>query len=60
MSKVKITQVRSAINRTARQKDTLTALGLRKMNQSVEHETNPQIEGMIRKVAHLIRVEEIK
>jgi len=58
--KVKITQVKSKIDRSKRQKATLEALGLRKMNQSVEHTVNPQIEGMILKVAHLIKVEEIK
>ncbi|NVK28863.1 MAG: 50S ribosomal protein L30 [Flavobacteriia bacterium] len=60
MSKVKITQVRSAINRTGRQKRTLEALGLRKMNQSVEHEATPQVKGMIARVSHLITVEEVQ
>ncbi|MCL4162447.1 UNVERIFIED_CONTAM: hypothetical protein GTU68_001978 [Idotea baltica] len=58
--KVKLTQVKSKIDRSKRQKATLEALGLRKINQSVEHNVNPQIEGMILKVAHLIKVEEIK
>ena len=57
--KVKLTQVKSKIDRSKKQKATLEALGLRKMHQSVEHEVNPQIEGMILKVAHLIHVEEI-
>lgn len=57
MSKVRIKQVRSGINREKSQKATLIALGLRKLNQVVEHESNPAIEGMIRKVAHLIEVE---
>ena len=60
MIKVKLTQVKSKIDRSKRQKATLEALGLRKINQSVEHTVNPQIEGMILKVAHLIKVEEIK
>ncbi|KAB2808117.1 50S ribosomal protein L30 [Phaeocystidibacter luteus] len=60
MSKVKITQVRSAINRTGRQKRTLEALGLRKMNQSVEHEATAQVKGMIARVSHLITVEEVQ
>lgn len=60
MSKVKITQVRSAIKRSGRQKRTLEALGLRKMNQTVEHEATAQIKGMIDRVAHLITVEEVK
>ena len=46
MAKVKITQVKSIIDRSKRQKDTMKALGLRKMNQSVEHEATPQILGM--------------
>lgn len=57
MSKVKVKQVRSAINREKSQKATLVALGLRRMNQVVEHESTPQIEGMIKKVQHLIEVE---
>lgn len=57
MSKVKVKQVRSAINREKSQKATLIALGLRKLNQVVEHETTPQIEGMIKKVQHLVEVE---
>ncbi len=59
MAKIKITQVKSAIDRTKRQKDTIIALGIRKMNQSVEHEATPQILGMVNKVNHLIVVEEI-
>lgn len=58
MAKIKITQVKSAIDRPKRQKDTLKALGLRKMNQTVEHEATPQIMGMVSKVNHLISVEE--
>jgi large subunit ribosomal protein L30 len=57
MAKVKITQVKSLIERPKRQKLTMQALGLRKIGGSVEIETNPAIEGMIRKVNHLIRVE---
>jgi large subunit ribosomal protein L30 len=59
MSKVKITQVRSAINRPKRQKLTLEALGLKKLHQPKEHEATPQILGMIEKVKHLLKVEEI-
>ena len=58
MGKVIITQVRSAINRTKRQKDTITALGIKKLNNPVEHEATPQIMGMINKVSHLVKVEE--
>lgn len=57
MSKVKITLVKSPIDKTKRQKNTLTALGFRKMNQTVEHEANAQIHGMIRVVQHLVQVE---
>lgn len=57
-NKIKITQVRSVIDRPKRQKDTMKALGLRKMNQSVVHEATPQILGMVRKVSHLVSVEE--
>ena len=59
MGKVKITQVRSIIGRPKRQKATIQALGLRKMNHSVEHEATPQILGMIHKVQHLVTVEEL-
>lgn len=59
MSKVKITQVKSIIDRSRRQKDTIKALGLRKINHSVEHEVTPQIQGMINKVNHLIKVEHL-
>lgn len=59
MAKVKITQVKSAIDRSKRQKDTLRALGLRKINQSVEHELTDQIKGMIAKVDHLVVAEEV-
>ena len=60
MAKIKIKQVRSKINRPERQKRTLLALGLRKINQIVEVEATPQILGMVNKVKHLVDVEEIK
>jgi large subunit ribosomal protein L30 len=59
MAKVKITLVRSMIGSTQRQKKTLEALGLRKLNHSVEHEANPQILGMASKLNHLVKVEQI-
>jgi large subunit ribosomal protein L30 len=59
MSKVKITQVKSGIDRMERQKRTLIALGLRKMHHSVEVEATPQIMGMIKAVHHLVKVENI-
>ncbi len=58
MAKIKITQVKSLIGRTQKQKDTVKSLGLRKINHSVEVEGSPQVLGMIRKVSHLIRIEE--
>lgn len=58
MSKIKVTQVKSAIDRSERQKRTLIALGLRKINATVEVEATPQILGMVAKVQHLIKVEE--
>lgn len=57
MAKVVITQTRSAINRPKNQKLTIKALGLGKLNRSVEKELTPQIAGMIRKVDHLVSVE---
>lgn len=60
MAKIKITQVKSGIDRPERQKRTLQALGLRKMNATVEVEATEQIKGMVTKVAHLITVEEVK
>jgi large subunit ribosomal protein L30 len=58
MAKIKITQVKSVIDRSKRQKATMYALGLRKMNQTVEHEGTPQILGMVDKVKHLVTIEE--
>ncbi|MCF6307717.1 MAG: 50S ribosomal protein L30 [Flavobacterium sp.] len=57
MAKIKVTKVRSAINRTQNQKRVLESLGLRKMGQTVEHEDTLSILGMIRKVNHLVSVE---
>lgn len=59
MEKIRITQVKSKIDRPETQKRTLESLGLRKMNQTVEHNATPQIMGMVRKVSHLIKVENI-
>jgi large subunit ribosomal protein L30 len=59
MSKIKITQVKSHIDRPQRQKDTILALGLGKINKSKVVENNPQIQGMINAVAHLVTVENI-
>jgi large subunit ribosomal protein L30 len=59
MAKVKLTQIKSTIDRPERQRLTLEALGLRKINASVEHEETPQIKGMILKVKHLLKVEQL-
>ncbi|HRI26932.1 MAG TPA: 50S ribosomal protein L30 [Chitinophagales bacterium] len=59
MSKIKITQKRSIIDQTERQKRTVKALGLRRINHSVEHTVTPQIEGMVTKIKHLVNVEYI-
>ena len=60
MAKIRVTQVKSKIGRPERQKRTILALGLKKINHSVEHETTPQVLGMVKKVAHLLKVEEVK
>ncbi|MRJ08318.1 50S ribosomal protein L30 [Ornithobacterium rhinotracheale] len=57
MAKIKVTQVKSAINRSKGQKATLLALGLKKLQQTVEHDDNPVIRGMIKKVEHMVTVE---
>ena len=57
MAKIKVTQIRSSINRTKNQKLTLAALGLKKIGMTVEHEDTPNIVGMITKVGHLVTVE---
>ncbi|HOZ85383.1 MAG TPA: 50S ribosomal protein L30 [Niabella sp.] len=59
MKKVKITLVKSPIDRPERQKLTLKALGLNKTNSSKEVEATPQVLGMIRKVEHMLKVEEL-
>jgi len=59
MKKIRITQVKSGIDRSERQKLTLKALGLNKMNSTKEVEATPQILGMVEKVHHLVKVEEL-
>jgi large subunit ribosomal protein L30 len=58
--KLKVTQVRSVIHRPKDQKDTVRRLGLHRINDSIVKEDRPEIRGMIRKVQHLVRVEEVK
>jgi large subunit ribosomal protein L30 len=60
MKKIRITQIKSGIDRPERQKLTLKALGLNKMNASKEVEATPQILGMVHKVTHLVHVEDVK
>lgn len=57
-SMIRVTLVKSPIGYSQRQKDTVKALGLRRMNQTVEHADSPALRGMIAKVAHLVEVEE--
>lgn len=59
MAKIKVTQIKSVIDRSERQKKTIEALGLKKINQSVEVEATSAIIGMIRKVNHLVAIENI-
>lgn len=60
MRKIRITQTRSKIGQTVRQKRTLDALGLKRISHTVELEATPQILGMVNKVSHLLSVEEVK
>ncbi len=60
MAQLKITQVKSTIDRSKRQKGTMEALGIKKVYRSVVHEDSPSLRGMIKAVNHLITVEEVK
>jgi large subunit ribosomal protein L30 len=60
MKKIRITLIKSPIDRPERQKQTLKALGLNKTNSTKEVEATPQVLGMVRKVTHLVKVEEAK
>lgn len=59
MEKIKITQIKSGIDRPKRQKDTLKALRLGKISRSTIHEVTPQIMGMVARVSHLVKVENV-
>ncbi len=59
MAKIRITQVKSRNGKPERQKRTLDALGIHKLNHSVELEATPQILGMVQKIRHLVKVENI-
>jgi len=60
MGRLKLTQVRSVIDRPKDQKRTVRALGLHRINDTVTKDDRPEIRGMIRKVAHVVRVEEVE
>jgi large subunit ribosomal protein L30 len=60
MTKVRITQTRSGIGQTQRHRGTLRALGLGKIGRAAEHEEGPVLAGMLRKVGHLVKVEDAK
>jgi large subunit ribosomal protein L30 len=60
VDKIKITQIKSTIKGKENQKRTMKALGLRRLHQTVIHQDGPQIRGMVRKVSHLVKVEEVK
>jgi large subunit ribosomal protein L30 len=59
MATLRVTQVRSAIGAKPKQRGTLRALGLRRINHTVEHRDDPEIRGMVSRVPHLVRVEEV-
>ncbi|MBD1423339.1 50S ribosomal protein L30 [Sphingobacterium chuzhouense] len=59
MAKIKITQIKSVIDRSERQKRTIQALGLKRINHSVEVEATPSVIGMVRKVNHLVAIETV-
>ncbi len=58
MGKIRITQIRSALGREPNQRKVMKALGLRRINHTVEHANTPTIRGMVKKVLHLVRFEE--
>ena len=59
MARLKVTYVRSVIGQKPDQERTVQALGLRRLHQTVEHEDSPQVRGMVHKVRHLVKVEEL-
>jgi large subunit ribosomal protein L30 len=59
MAKLRITYMKSTIGHNAKQKATIQALGLRRLHQVVEHADTPMIRGMVNKVSHLVRIEEV-
>ena len=59
MTKIRVIQFKSSIGASKAQKKIIKALGIRKLNQPVEHEAVPEILGMVNKLKHLVRIEEI-
>jgi large subunit ribosomal protein L30 len=59
MTRIKVTQIKSVIDRPKDQKATMVALGLKRIGRSNEFERSPAIDGMVRKVSHLVKIEEI-
>ena len=59
MAKLKVTQVRSAVDKGKKQRGTIRALGLKRVGHTVTHEDKPEIRGMVRAVEHLIEIEEV-
>jgi large subunit ribosomal protein L30 len=57
--KLKVTQIKSGVGRIKRQRQIIRALGIKRLHQSVEHPNTPQLRGMIEKVSHLVKVEEV-
>ena len=60
MAQLKVTQIRSATSRGAKQRGTIRALGLKRIGHTVTHQDKPEIRGMLRAVGHLVEVEEVK
>jgi large subunit ribosomal protein L30 len=57
--KLKVTQIKSGVGRIKRQRQIIRTLGIKRLHQSVEHPDTPQLRGMIEKVSHLVKVEEV-
>ncbi len=60
MTTLRITQIRSTIGTKPKQRGTIRALGLRRINHTVEHPDKPEVRGMLTRVSHLVRVEEVQ
>jgi large subunit ribosomal protein L30 len=60
MAKVRVTQIRSAVDKGKKQRGTIRALGLKRLGHTVLHEDQPEIRGMIKAVEHLVETEEVK